>query len=187
MALGRYCQTAPGQIPSCCLSLPEVQLLVHSARQLRYRVFIVVTYTLGLRLSEALNLQLRDIDADNHRVHVRRGKGAKDRFVPLPEYTLAVMRKFWAHHRNPTWLFPRATHLDQLHTTNLPMSYSATQVAVRQIVCDTGIKKSLYPHSAPQLCHSYASTWHLFAQASGYSRPFLPQNHCSLHPSNRGL
>lgn len=143
------------------LSLSEVQTLVHSARQLRYRVFIVVTYTLGLRLSEALNLQLRDIDADNHRVHIRRGKGAKDRFVPLPQYTLTVMRKFWAHHRNPTWLFPRATHLDQLQTTTKPMSYSATQVAVRQIVCDSGIKKK--PLSTPcatampHTCFSMAS------------------------------
>lgn len=133
----------PPQVKSIpvVLSLSEVQLLVHSARQLRYRVFIVVTYTLGLRLSEALNLQLRDIDADNLRVHIRRGKGAKDRFVPLPDYTLAVMRKFWTHHRNPTWLFPRASYLDRLSTATQHMSYSATQVAVRQIVCDSGIKK----------------------------------------------
>ncbi len=75
----------------CVLSLSEVQLLVRTAQQLRYRVFIVVTYTLGLRLSEALNLQLRDIDAANRRVHIRRGKGAKDRFVPLLDYTLGVM------------------------------------------------------------------------------------------------
>lgn len=133
----------PPQVKSipAALSISEVALLVRTARQLRYRVFIVVTYTLGLRLSEALNLQLRDIDADNHRVHIRRGKGAKDRFVPLPDYTLAVMRKFWAQHRNPTWLFPRATHLDRLQTATEPMSYSSTQVAVRQIVGDTGIKK----------------------------------------------
>ena len=123
------------------LSISEVQLLVQSARQLRYRVFIVVTYTLGLRLSEALNLQLRDIDAGNQRVHIRRGKGAKDRFVPLPAYTLGVMRKFWAHHRNPVWLFPRATHLDRLQSATRHMSYGSTQVAIRQIVRDCGIKK----------------------------------------------
>ena len=123
------------------LSISEVQLLVQNARQLRYRVFIVVTYTLGLRLSEALNLQLRDIDADNQRVHIRRGKGAKDRFVPLPAYTLGVMRKFWAHHRNPVWLFPRATHLDRLQSATRHMSYGSTQVAIRQIVRDCGIKK----------------------------------------------
>ena len=135
--------------------------MVHSATQLRYRVFIVVTYTLGLRLSEALNLQLRDIDADNRRVHIRRGKGAKDRFVPLPDYTLAVMRKFWTHHRNPTWLFPRATHLDRLHTATKPMSYSSTQVAVRQIVSDAGIKKKPLPTlcatAMPRICFSAVS------------------------------
>lgn len=143
------------------LSISEVQLMVRTATQLRYRVFIVVTYTLGLRLSESLNLQLRDIDADNHRVHIRGGKGAKDRFVPLPAYTLAVMRKFWTHHRNPTWLFPRATHLDQLHTATQSMSYSATQVAIRQIVCDTDIKKkpprTRCATAMPRTCFSMVS------------------------------
>lgn len=123
------------------LSVSEVSLLLTHAKQLRYRVFILVTYSLGLRLSEALNLQLQDIDSDHLRVHVRRGKGYKDRFVPLPEYTLRVMRQFWSRHRNPVWLFPRATHLDRLHSVNQPMSYSSTQVAVRQIVHDSGIKK----------------------------------------------
>ncbi len=153
----------PPQVKSipAVLTISEVRLLVNTARQLRYRVFIVVTYTLGLRLSETLNLQLRDIDADNRRVHIRHGKGAKDRFVPLPDYTLAVMRKFWSHHRNPTWLFPRATHLNRLHTATTPMSYSATQVAVRQIVGDTGIKKkpplTLCATVMPRTCFSTGS------------------------------
>lgn len=153
----------PPQVKSipAVLSISEVRLLAHTATQLRYRVFIVVTYTLGLRLSETLNLQLRDIDADNRRVHIRHAKGAKDRFVPLPDYTLAVMRKFWTHHRNPTWLFPCATHLDRLHTATTPMSYGATQAAIRQIVCDSGIKKKppLIPcaTATPHTCFSTGS------------------------------
>ena len=139
----------PPQVKSIppVLSLSEVQSLIRHAKQLRYRVFIIVTYSLGLRLSEALNLQIQDIDSQNQRIHVRRGKGCKDRFIPLPDHTLQVMRHFWSRHRNPTWLFPRATHLDRLHSATKPMSYGSTQTAVRQIVQDAGIKKK------PQLTH----------------------------------
>lgn len=138
----------PPQVKSIApvLSIAEVQQLINHAKQLRYRVFIIVTYSLGLRLSEALNLQIQDIDTQNRRVHVRRGKGAKDRFVPLSDYTLQVMRLFWTRHRNPTWLFPRATHLNRIHSATKPMSYGSTQVAVRQIVEDAGIKKKP-PHT----------------------------------------
>lgn len=121
--------------------MAEVRQLIREARQLRYRVFILVTYSLGLRLSEALNLQICDIDSQNHRVHIRRGKGCKDRYVPLPFETLAVMRQFWAIHRNPVWLFPRANQLDRLHLATEPMSLSGTQIAYREIVKDSGIKK----------------------------------------------
>ena len=56
---------------------------------------------MGLRLGEGLRLQVGDIDADRMRVHVRNAKGNRDRLVPLPANTLAVLRRFWAVHRNP--------------------------------------------------------------------------------------
>ncbi|MFT6100561.1 MAG: hypothetical protein ACJAYF_003119 [Arenicella sp.] len=62
---------------------------------------------MGLRLSEALNLTIADIDSARHKVHVRCGKGDKDRFVILPERTLVMLRNYWASHRNPIFLFPR--------------------------------------------------------------------------------
>ena len=140
------------QTLSTVLSMAEVRQLILDARQLRYRVFILVTYSLGLRLSEALNLQICDIDSQNQRVHIRRGKGCKDRFVPLPMETLTVMRQFWSIHRNPVWLFPRANRLDHLHLADEPMSLSGTQIAYREIVKDSGIKKSHDPHTSTQLC-----------------------------------
>ena len=136
------------------LGIAEVRQLIRGAQQLRYRVFILVTYSLGLRLSEALNLQICDIDSHNHRVHIRRGKGCKDRFVPLPNETLMVMRQFWAIHRNPTWLFPNAIHLDQLPVATEHMSLSGTQIAFREIVKDCGFKKKVTIHT---LRHSYAT------------------------------
>ena len=70
------------------LTLNELERLILATRQLRYRVFLLSTYSMGLRLSEALALQVGDIDAQRKQVHIRRGKGHKDRFVPLPDLTI---------------------------------------------------------------------------------------------------
>ena len=63
---------------------------------------------MGLRLEEALSLQVGDIDAERKRVHIRRGKGHKDRLVPLPDLTLRGLRELWRCHRHPYFLFPKA-------------------------------------------------------------------------------
>ena len=70
------------------LTPSEIEQLIGKTRKLRYRVFLLATYSMGLRLSETLSLQIGDLDGKRHQVHVRRGKGHKDRFVPLPELTL---------------------------------------------------------------------------------------------------
>ena len=64
------------------LTLNEVERLILATHQLRYRVFLLTTYSMGLRLSETLALQVGDIDTQRKQVHIRRGKGHKDRFVP---------------------------------------------------------------------------------------------------------
>jgi site-specific recombinase XerD len=76
------------------LSEQEVSLLIGATRKLRYRVFLLATYSMGLRLSEALSLEVGDIDAQRKRVHIRRGKGCKDRLIPLPQLTLQALCVF---------------------------------------------------------------------------------------------
>jgi len=61
----------------------EIERMILSTRKLRYRVFLLATYSMGLRLSETLALQVSDIDAERKQVHIRRGKGHKDRFLLL--------------------------------------------------------------------------------------------------------
>jgi site-specific recombinase XerD len=61
--------------------------MIAATRNLRYRVFLLATYSMGLRLGEVLSLQVGDIDGQRKQVHIRRGKGHKDRFVPLPDLT----------------------------------------------------------------------------------------------------
>ena len=72
------------------LTVDEVQRLFLSTHKLSYRVFFFTLYSLGLRISEGINLQLSDIDACRQRVHIRNSKGNKDRLVPLPLNTLQV-------------------------------------------------------------------------------------------------
>jgi integrase/recombinase XerD len=89
------------------LSLNEVWNILNSVRTPQNKAYLTAVYTCGLRLHEALYLQVTDIDSERMHIHVHRGKGAKDRYVPLPESTLYVLRDYWRHHRNPVWIFPR--------------------------------------------------------------------------------
>jgi integrase/recombinase XerD len=88
------------------LSLSEVAAIISCTRKLRYQTYYWVTYSLGLRLSESLNLTIADIDSHLMRVHLRFTKGYKDRFVPLPQSTLLALRRYWATHRHFNFLFP---------------------------------------------------------------------------------
>ncbi len=83
------------------LTPAEIEQFIGATRKLRYRVFLLTTYSMGLRLEEALSLQVGDIDAGRKRVHIRRGKGHKDRLVPLPDLTYEALRAFWKKHRHP--------------------------------------------------------------------------------------
>ena len=88
-------------------------------------------------------------------VHVHRGKGAKDRYVPLPPRTLATLREYWASHRNPSWIFP-ATGRDhaQAAQATQPMAIASVQGALRRVVLQLKFRKSISIHT---LRHSYAT------------------------------
>ncbi len=135
------------------LTLSEIERLISSARVLRYRVFILVTYSLGLRLDEALTLQVRDIDAERKLVHIRRGKGHKDRLLPLPDLTLNALRVLWSKHRHPTLLFPNPVGKPEtIKQAKNHMDRGGAQNAMRAVVKDCKIKKkSLYIHFATAL------------------------------------
>ncbi len=98
------------------LTIDEAKRVFMATLTLSYRVFYFTLYSLGLRLGEGLRLQVGDIDAHRRRVHIRDSKGNKDRFVPLPDATLELLRRFWQVHRNPVLLFPnRHTGLKGAH------------------------------------------------------------------------
>ncbi|VAW65110.1 hypothetical protein MNBD_GAMMA08-2504, partial [hydrothermal vent metagenome] len=88
------------------VTVEEAARLFQATNKLSYRVFYFTVYSLGLRLGEGLRLEVGDLDAQRQRVHIRAAKGNKDRFVPLPDVTRDLLRRFWSVHRNPVWLFP---------------------------------------------------------------------------------
>src|SRR5712691_10435389 len=138
------------------LSVEEVKRLLTSATPVHNQVSFTTVYSVGLRLHEALSLQVSDIDGQRLQVHIHRGKGAKDRYVPLPAATLALLRTHWKTHRNKTWLFP-ATGRDhqQSPTATSPMSRTSVQGAFRTAKRRAGMTKMGV--ATPTLRHSYAT------------------------------
>ena len=138
------------------LSCEEVRSILSCVRTPHNHAFLSTVYACGLRLQEAMFLEISDIDAQRMMIHVHRGKGAKDRFVPLPHRTLALLREHWKHHRNPRLLFPaygRDSRSGSVSTT--PMAKSSVQGAFRRAKHQAGIHKTSV--SVHTLRHAYAT------------------------------
>ncbi|MCA1617024.1 MAG: site-specific integrase [Acidobacteria bacterium] len=146
---------APEKKLPVILSLAEVRKILAHVRLPRYRVCLSTIYSCGLRLQEGTNMRLADIDSGRMMIHVRHGKGAKDRYVPLPERTLELLRQYWATHRNPRLLFPSPGHGDiPLSTSTAPMAKSSAQDAFRAALKESGNNKRASVHT---LRHSWAT------------------------------
>jgi integrase len=124
------------------VTIDEARRIFAATRVLSYRVFFFVLYSLGLRLGEGLRLQVGDIDAARARVHIRDAKGNRDRFVPLPDATLQLLRSFWQVHRNPVLLFPsRQGGLKGAATATTSMDPGGVQTALHKVIGTCGLKK----------------------------------------------
>jgi integrase/recombinase XerD len=137
------------------LSVAETRRILCAVPALDHRVCLVLIYSCGLRLGEGLRLQVRDIDAQRMLLHIRAGKGNQDRYVPLPERTLLLLRDQWRRHRHPVLLFPAKGHNGQgAATATEPMSRTTLQRAFRLALQASGVKKEAHVHT---LRHSYAT------------------------------
>ena len=159
------------------LSRNEVWRILGAIRISVYRVCLTTIYACGLRLLEGARLQVPDVDGDRKLLHIH-GKRRKDRYVPLPDATLEILREHWRTHRNPLWLFPTITrtHLSTLTDPALgPISRSSLQSAFARAVKKSGIHKRAHVHT---LRHSYAT--HLLE--AGVALPLIQESlgHTSL-------
>ncbi len=146
---------APEKKLPVILSLAEVRQILGRIRLPRYQVCLTTIYSCGLRLQEGTHLQVADIDSARMMIHVRHGKGAKDRYLPLPSRTLQLLRQYWVTHRNPVLLFPAEgrDHIDLAQATE-PMSKSSVQDAFHAALKESGNNKRASVHT---LRHSWAT------------------------------
>jgi len=133
----------------------EARQIINTVRKLRYRVFFFFVYSLGLRISEALAVEVTDIRHQERRVLIRDGKGGVDRYVPLPEMTYQVLRRFWPTHRHPRLLFPSPQGTTfHARLASKPMEASGAQAAFKAARLECGIEKQITVHS---LRHAYTT------------------------------
>ena len=136
----------PKTLPTV-LSRQEVNELLQCTANLKHRTFLTTLYAAGLRLSEAANLQLADIDSHRMQLRVACGKGKKERHVPLSPRLLKELRVYWIKYRPSLFLFPGKTH-------DRPYADTSIQKAIKKSAKLAGIKKRVHPHV---LRHSYAT------------------------------
>lgn len=136
------------------LSINEVKKIFSHIKMEHHKICLKTIYSLGLRLQEGTHLKVADIDSDRMFVHIHKGKGEKDRFIPLPKATLNFLRKFWITHRNPNLLFPAPGRGGkQMPITDKTIPVSSIQIAFKQACQKAKINKHVSVH---HLRHSYA-------------------------------
>jgi len=138
------------------LTKEEVRSIFSQVTRFHNYAYLATVYSCGLRLQEGLFLEIADIDGSRKMVHIHRGKGAKDRYVPLPESTYRLLRRYWRTHRNPRLLFPALGRGGKDGPSNVrPMSIEAVQGAFRKAKSAAAIQKKHV--SIHTLRHSYAT------------------------------
>ncbi len=177
---------APPQTLPLVLSREQVAALLRAVQLPRYRAVLGLIYHTGLRVVEAVRIErrdFRDTATAFPRLHVRCGKGGKDRFVPLTPALVAALRTWWKTHRHPTLLFPgptsgwreRAQPADAAQHAATHLSVSAVQNTFRLARAASGLPAEATVHT---LRHCYAT--HLLEE--GVSLRLISQylGHASL-------
>jgi len=132
------------------ISKEAVGKIISNAYNLKQQTFICLLYGTGIRLAEILNLKISDIDGDRKQLLIVRGKGAKDRYVDIPDCLLLLLRHYYKVYRPLVYLFNGEEAGEKLAPRSV-------QYWVKDAARWAGIRKSVSPHL---LRHCYA-THHL--------------------------
>jgi len=135
------------------LSQQEVARLIDATETPFQRILIMTLYATGARRAEVARLRVSDIDSERMVVHIRGGKGRKDRDVMLSPALLEELRTYWRElRRQPTlWLFPG----NRWHTSNHPVTTKVLWIACQQAALRAGLEhKHIHPHT---LRHCFAT------------------------------
>ena len=139
----------PKKLP-VVLSYNEVKQLLKASQLLKHRLVLAMLYGCGLRRFELLNIKLPDIDLDRRMLHIREGKGRKDRYVPIGKHLSRGLRNYIESEQPYIWLFNGKNSHGELQQ----FSETGVQWIVRQAVKRTDITKHVTSHV---LRHTYAT------------------------------
>jgi integrase/recombinase XerD len=139
-------QHVPGKLP-VVLSPTEVAHFFRHIGIIKFRAALMTCYGAGLRISEVVHLRVEDIDSSRMLIHVREGKGAKDRYTMLSPKLLELLRLYWRFQRPPEWLFPAIKPTRHI-------SVSTLQQVCREAAQLAGFSKRVTAHT---LRHSFAT------------------------------
>ena len=140
----------PRKLP-LVLSQEEVKRLIEAAPNLQYRTLLMLLYGTGLRRAEASLLKVSDIDSERRVIHVRQGKGSRDRDVPLTAKLLEALRQYWRWKKPKVYLFPSTSGHRGVQQ---PISGETVWYACHRAAVKAGISKRIGPHT---LRHSFAT------------------------------
>ena len=129
------------------LSMDEVERVFNAMVSLKHRAILMTAYAAGLRVSEVVSLRVSDIDSGRMMMRIDQGKGRKDRYVPLANHLLVILREYWKAARPKEYLFPGKK--EGRHITP-----NTAYLACKRAMRDAGIKKDCATHS---LRHSFAT------------------------------
>ncbi|MDD2600802.1 MAG: tyrosine-type recombinase/integrase [Kiritimatiellae bacterium] len=136
------------------ISRQEVRLILSKIRLVRHSTCLKLIYACGLRLSEGCAVKVTDIDRGRMQLRVR-GKGSKDRLVPIPPAMMPLLAECWRSHRNPVWLFPFVGRAGSHGAdTDRHVPIATVQQVMRAAVIESGLTKKATVHS---LRHAYAT------------------------------
>lgn len=133
------------------LSQEEVSRLIEASGSLMHRAMLMTLYATGVRRTEAANLKVADIDSKRMVIHIRQGKGRRDRDIPLSPKLLDVLREYWRWMRPKTYLFPGTRNGWR---ADVPISPKMMWAACREAADRAGLDGRVAPHC---LRHSYAT------------------------------
>ena len=137
------------------LSLSEVNTLLQVTKNLKHKMILTTIYACGLRVGELVNLKIEDIDGKRKTVHLKQGKGKKDRMVPVPNCLLEELRVYYKQYKPKKYLFEGRNDKSLLETVKYSPS-SIRQFYKRSLIA-ANIRKKSTLHT---LRHSYAT--HLY-------------------------
>lgn len=170
----------PFRLPEV-LSREEVDRLIQGARSPLHRIWVLILYATGMRREELVHLKVSDIDSGRMLIHIRQGKGRKDRDVMLSPRLLEELRGYWrrVQPKPNTYLFPSK---DSRQKRDLPMQAKSVFDAVQQAARRAGIEKHVHPHT---LRHSFAT--HLLESGADLVTIQLLLGHADLKSTSRYL